>query len=69
MTPLQIVSVGKELGLILPDEVLRRLDLAEGDSVVLTATAYGLTLTRPDGQAASWPEDLAAGSPPAAESS
>lgn len=68
MTPLQIVPVGAELGLVLPDEVLRRLDLSAGDPVVLTATANRLMLTRPGGQAAPLPEDLAAGSPPAAES-
>lgn len=69
MTPLQIIPVGEELGLILPDEVLERLELCAGDPVVLTATADRLMLTRPGGQAAAWPEDLAAGSPPAAESS
>lgn len=62
MTPLRIVQVGEELGLILPDEVLERLELCAGDPLVLTVTANHLTLTRPAGQAAPWSDESPAGS-------
>lgn len=62
MPPLRIVQVGEELGLILPDEVLERLELCAGDPVVLTVTANHLTLTRPAGQAAPWSDEAPAGS-------
>jgi putative addiction module antidote len=42
---LKITSVDSALGLVLPKEVLQKLELKEGDSVYLTETADGVRIT------------------------
>jgi hypothetical protein len=49
-------SAEGSLGFVLPDDVLARLQLAVGDTVMLTETAHGLRLTAarpPSGETAS----------------
>lgn len=58
---IEIIEIGDELGMILPDEVLTRLGVKAGDDVFLVERASGLHLerkaaedvhgTRPDDQA------------------
>jgi hypothetical protein len=45
MHTLQLTQIGQSVGLILPQEVLVRLKLAKGDSVVLTDAPNGVTIT------------------------
>ena len=47
MTPLKIRRIGKFLGVVLPREVLERLNVKEGDQLVLTDAPDGsVRLTR-----------------------
>ncbi|GJL90006.1 MAG: transcriptional regulator [Minwuia thermotolerans] len=41
MTALKVRQIGNSLGVVLPKEVLSRLNLAEGDSVFVTETPDG----------------------------
>jgi putative addiction module antidote len=43
---LRIKKIGNSTGLILPKELLARLNLAQGDEVIVTETPEGLRLTR-----------------------
>jgi putative addiction module antidote len=45
MIPLKICKVGDSLGIALPDEVLQKLQLGEGDRMLMTETDDGLYLT------------------------
>ncbi|MCC6467930.1 MAG: AbrB/MazE/SpoVT family DNA-binding domain-containing protein [Alphaproteobacteria bacterium] len=48
MTTLKIRKVGNSYGVILPKEVLARLKIGDGDSVVLTETQEGYQLATTD---------------------
>ncbi len=43
---LELKKIGNSTGLILPKELLARLGLQQGDSVVVTETASGLSISR-----------------------
>ncbi|HEY9631749.1 MAG TPA: AbrB/MazE/SpoVT family DNA-binding domain-containing protein [Coleofasciculaceae cyanobacterium] len=45
MYQLKIRKIGNSLGATLPQEVLRKLNVAEGDSVFVTETPGGLQIT------------------------
>ena len=45
MTALKLTQIGNSVGVILPREMLARLKLEKGDTVSVTDTAGGLTLT------------------------
>ncbi|MEO7852081.1 MAG: AbrB/MazE/SpoVT family DNA-binding domain-containing protein [Rubrivivax sp.] len=45
MTALKLTQIGNSVGVILPKEVLARLNLAKGDTVFVTEAANGVTLT------------------------
>jgi putative addiction module antidote len=45
MTALKLTQIGNSVGVILPKEVLARLNLAKGDSLFVTDAANGITLT------------------------
>lgn len=48
MSVLKLIEVGDSLGVILPEEVLARMKVAEGDDVFVTEFANGITLTSYD---------------------
>jgi putative addiction module antidote len=50
MNALELVEVGDSLGVILPQELLARLKVGDGDTLFLTETAQGITLTTTDPQ-------------------
>lgn len=41
VTPLKIRRIGKSLGVVLPEEVLKRLNLKEGDQLLMTDAPDG----------------------------
>ena len=43
-TSLKIIKVGNSFGLILPKEVLAKLDVVAGDKLSVTETKYGIQL-------------------------
>jgi len=45
MTALKLMQIGNSVGVILPKEVLARLNLEKGDSLFVTDAANGITLT------------------------
>lgn len=45
MATLKLRAVGNSVGFVLPKELLARMNLAEGDSVEVTETEDGFTLT------------------------
>ena len=45
MTVLKVRKIGNSVGVILPKEVVSRLHLSAGDTVVATATPDGVNLT------------------------
>ncbi|MDB5851584.1 MAG: AbrB/MazE/SpoVT family DNA-binding protein [Rhodoferax sp.] len=45
MHALKLTQIGNSIGVILPKEALSRLKLAKGESVFLTETPEGYTLT------------------------
>ena len=45
MTALKLTQIGNSVGVILPKEVLARLKLEKGDTLHLSATPDGITLT------------------------
>ena len=45
MLTVKLTTIGSSTGLIVPKEVLERLNLQEGDSVLLTETPEGYLLT------------------------
>jgi len=45
MTELKLTQIGSSLGVILPEELLTRLRLAEGDTVFVSETPDGVQLT------------------------
>jgi putative addiction module antidote len=48
MEKLKIRKIGNSLGATLPQEVLRKLNVAEGDSLFVTETPQGVQLTAYD---------------------
>jgi putative addiction module antidote len=48
MHALKLIQIGNSIGLCLPEEVLTRLKLEEGDTVFLTDTPRAITLTPDD---------------------
>jgi putative addiction module antidote len=45
MYKLKIHKIGDSLGIILPEEVLKQLNVGEGDNVFVTETADGVQIT------------------------
>ena len=45
MAALEVTQIGNSLGVILPEEVLSRLELEKGDMLLVTDTANGVMLT------------------------
>jgi putative addiction module antidote len=45
MTSLKLIQIGNSVGVILPKEILARLKLEKGDTVFVTDTPGGVTLT------------------------
>ena len=45
MYTLKIRKIGNSLGATLPQEVLRKLNISEGDSIFLTETPNGVQIT------------------------
>ena len=45
MAALKIRKVGNSLGVTLPQEVLKRLNVSEGDSLYVTETSDGIQIT------------------------
>lgn len=45
MQTLELIEIGDELGIILPDEVLAKLNVGLGDEIYLTEIDNGFTLT------------------------
>jgi putative addiction module antidote len=50
MNALELVEMGDSLGVILPQELLARLKVGDGDTLFLTETAQGITPTTTDPQ-------------------
>lgn len=48
MEKLKVRKIGNSLGTTLPQEVLRKLNVAEGDSLFVTETPQGVQLTAYD---------------------
>lgn len=48
MATLKLRAIGNSVGLVLPKELLAKLDLAEGDTVHVVESPDGLRLTRSD---------------------
>jgi len=46
MQTLKLTQIGHSVALILPEEVLSRLKLEKGDSVILSDTSDGVTISR-----------------------
>jgi putative addiction module antidote len=47
MTALKLTQIGNSVGVILPKELLARLNLEKGDSVYLTEAANGAVMLTP----------------------
>jgi len=47
-TKVKVTTVGNSAGIVLPKEILSRLNVDKGDSVTLTETAQGYFLTAYD---------------------
>jgi antitoxin component of MazEF toxin-antitoxin module len=45
---LKVIAIGDSLGILLPEVVLTHLNMRVGDFLLLTETADGFELTRPD---------------------
>lgn len=45
METLKLIRIGDAVGVVLPKDVLARLNVDEGDAVVVTETSDGITLT------------------------
>lgn len=45
MTTLKITQIGNSLGVVLPKEILARLKVGKGDSVFVTDTPGGVTMS------------------------
>ena len=45
MTALKVTQIGNSLGVILPKEILARLQVEKGDTVFVTEAANGVNLT------------------------
>lgn len=48
MAALKVRKIGNSLGVILPKEVMSRLNVAEGDNLTLTETPDGYQITTAD---------------------
>lgn len=49
-TTTKIIAIGNSAGIILPKELLARLNVQKGDSICLSETPYGANLTPYDDQ-------------------
>jgi putative addiction module antidote len=49
-TTAKIIAIGNSAGIILPKEILARLNIEKGDTVCLSETPYGAHLTPYDDQ-------------------
>lgn len=49
-TTTKIIAIGNSAGIILPKEVLARLNVEKGDSICLSETPFGAHLTAYDDQ-------------------
>jgi len=49
-TTTKLIAIGNSVGIILPKEVLARLNVQKGDSICLTETPYGANITPYDDQ-------------------
>ena len=58
MTALKLTQIGNSVGIILPKDVLAKLKVEKGDTLFVTATPTGVTLTPYDPGLA---EQIAAG--------
>jgi antitoxin component of MazEF toxin-antitoxin module len=43
-----VETIDGELGFVFPDEVVKKLNLVEGDTLLVAVEAHGLVLTRSD---------------------
>ena len=50
MVSLKVTKLGESVGIILPDDVLERVKLSEGDTLFLTESEEGLRITSYDPQ-------------------
>ncbi|MCZ4317060.1 AbrB/MazE/SpoVT family DNA-binding domain-containing protein [Comamonadaceae bacterium G21597-S1] len=57
MTTLKLTQIGNSVGVILPKEVLARLKVEKGDSLFMTDSADGITLTPYDPELATQLEE------------
>ncbi len=48
MEKVEVQSVGDSLGVIIPQEILERLQVGAGDELILTTTPHGFQLTKVD---------------------
>jgi putative addiction module antidote len=49
-TTTKIISIGNSAGIILPKEILARMNVQKGDTICLSETPYGAHLTPYDDQ-------------------
>jgi len=49
-TTTKLIAIGNSVGIILPKEVLARLNVQKGDSICLTETPFGANITPYDDQ-------------------
>jgi putative addiction module antidote len=49
-TTTKIIAIGNSAGIILPKEILARLNVKKGDSICLSETPYGAHMTPYDDQ-------------------
>lgn len=57
MTTLKLTQIGNSVGVILPKEVLARLKVEKGDSLFMTDSTDGITLTPYDPELAAQLEE------------
>lgn len=50
MEKVEVQSVGDSLGVIIPQEILERLQVGAGDELILSTTPHGFRLTRVDAE-------------------
>jgi putative addiction module antidote len=50
MLKLKVTSIGNSLGLILPKELIEKLNVGKGDTLTVTPTANGVELTPYDAE-------------------
>lgn len=58
MEKVEVQSVGDSLGVIIPQEILERLQVGAGDELILTPTPRGFQMTKVDAVSKRQFEDL-----------